>query len=246
MEYPQEHIVNQSGPDGDRTISYGDSPDQIIEIYGDLDSGSDQPTLVLLHGGYWRPTIDHKHLQSLAQKLSSLGFLVALVEYRREQGKPDQYLDDILQGVNKLNSSSFILIGHSAGGHLALLAGRKLTRCQGIIAISPVADLGLGIKENLGDGAINLYLGEKISNFSNLDPMQLSPPDCKIEIFHSDGDFIPVDIAKNYYLKKKLEGGSVNFTLVNNSDHFTLVDPRGHGFAILLQAIRAVAGNKSD
>ena len=246
MEYPQEHIVNQSGRDGDQIISYGQSPDQIIEIYGQLDSDLDQPTLVLLHGGYWRPTIDRKHLQPLAEKLSDLGFPVALIEYRREQGKADQYLEDILTGVNGLNIRSFILIGHSAGGHLALLAARKLPNCRGVIALSPVADLGLGIAENLGDGAIDLYLGEKISDYSNLDPIQLSPPDCAVEIFHSDGDFIPVNVAKNYYLKKRAEVGSINFTLVNNSDHFTLVDPRGDGFAILLQAIRALAGNNSD
>jgi acetyl esterase/lipase len=234
MEYPQDHIVNQSGPIGERVIAYGEDPDQIIEMYGE---GEKPPLLILLHGGYWRPTIDRTHLQPLAKMLAEQKFRVALLEYRRVQGKPYDYQDDIFAAIKKLGSKNSIVIGHSAGGHLALLAARKFSDLKGVISISPVADLGLGEKENLGDGAINLFLGGRVDDFADLDPIRLSPAQVKVHVIHSSGDFIPELVAKNYVEKQKSAGEDVAYTLVPEADHFTLVDPRTFGFEILLKTI---------
>jgi len=234
MEYPQDHIVNQSGPKGERIIVYGEDPDQVVELYG---KAEDAPLLILIHGGYWRPTIDRAHLQPLAKKLAENNFRVALVEYRRVQGKPYQYQDDIFMAIEKLGSKDAIVIGHSAGGHLALLAARNFPDLKGVIAISPVSDLGEGEKESLGDGAITLFLGGKVDDFTDLDPIRLPPTKVKIEVIHSDGDFIPEPIAKNYVIKQKSAGEDVTYTLIPEADHFTLVDPRTRGFEILLKTI---------
>lgn len=234
MEYPQDHIVHQNEPVGERIAHYGRDADQVIEFFGETNTGK---RLILIHGGYWRPTIDRAHLRPLAKALAERNFKVALLEYRRVQGKPSDYLSDVLAAIASLPSEDFILIGHSAGAHLALLAGRETRNCSLILALSPVADLQSGIEENLGDGAVQLYLGVEEGALQKLDPIQLSAATTMIHVMHSEHDFIPLEIAHRYYREKLAEGATIKFTLVPDADHFTLVDPRSGGLGILLQAL---------
>ena len=234
MEYPQDHIVHKREPMGERLTPYGPDADQVIEFFGESNTGKQ---LLLIHGGYWRPTIDRAHLRPLAEALAQRNFRIALLEYRRVQGRPDDYLSDVLTAIRSLPEEEMILIGHSAGAHLALLAGREVRNCSSILALSPVADLQLGIKENLGDGAIQLFLGEEKGALERLDPIRLSAAKTNIHLMHSEHDFIPLEIAHRYYREKLAEGARIKFTLVPDADHFALVDPRSAGLGILLQAL---------
>lgn len=238
VEYPQDHIVHKTEPVGDRISHYGPDENQVIEFFGEANTGK---RIVLIHGGYWRPTIDRAHLRPLAKALAERNFKIALIEYRRVQGRPSDYRDDTLDALHSLKESEMILVGHSAGGHLALLAGREMSDCSLILALSPVADLQRGKELNLGDGAIQLFLGDEQNAMEKLDPMALSAARTKIHIMHSEHDFIPLEIAERYYQKKKAEGADIKFTLVPNADHFTLVDPRSDGLETLLQALAEIA-----
>lgn len=234
VEYPQDHIVHQNEPVGEQIVKYGDNPDQVIELSGQSNQG---PLLALIHGGYWRPTIDRSHLRPLARALTDRGFRVALVEYRRVQGRPMDYLDDVIDALKKLGEEPVILMGHSAGAHLALLAGRLLRNISLILALSPVADLKSGIDHNLGDGAIQLFLGDKLEKIDDFDPIALTAAQTSIRIIHTEQDFIPEEVAKNYFQRKHLEGAAIEYTLVAGADHFSLVDPRSGKLEFLLEAI---------
>lgn len=240
MSYPPEHIVNQSGPVGGLKVKYGNDPDQVIEFYGD---GNNSCVAVLIHGGFWRPTIDRSHLQPLAKALADTGFYVALVEYRRVQGTPYQYLTDVISALSLLNNKKVILFGHSAGGQMVILAARQIDNCIGVIAASPIADLVAGELENLGDGAINLYLGGQAENFQDLDPIKLTVPKCTVEIIHSENDFIPKHVAKNYFDKYQASNANLHFTLLKEADHYTLIDPRGVGLAHLVTYLNKIQMN---
>ncbi|NDA82232.1 MAG: hypothetical protein EBY01_04130 [Actinobacteria bacterium] len=98
MEYPQDHIVHKSEPIGERITHYGPDADQVIEFFGESNTGKQ---LLLIHGGYWRPTIDRAHLRPLAEALAQRNFRIALLEYRRVQGRPDDYLSDVFLGEEK-------------------------------------------------------------------------------------------------------------------------------------------------
>jgi acetyl esterase/lipase len=234
MSYPPDHIVNQSGPAGVLKINYGMGPDEVVEFYGN----DQNPVVVfLIHGGFWRPTIDRSHLQLLSAALAEEGHYIGLIEYRRVQGQPTQYLTDILSAILKIKDKKIILFGHSAGGQLAILAAREIKNCIGVVAASPVADLVAGELENLGDGAINLYLGGKAKDFQELDPMRVSPPKCRVEIIHTENDFIPKHVAQNYYDLHKSNHENIGFTLIDNADHYTLIDPRGSGFEKLIKVL---------
>ena len=103
------------GPEPDRTISYGEAIDQIIEFYD-----GDGPLVTLIHGGYWRPNHTREHMRALAAKLANHGFKVANIEYRRDPGHPEKLFADVNAALSKL-PETIALIGFSVGGQLALI-----------------------------------------------------------------------------------------------------------------------------
>ena len=125
---------------------YGDHPRQWVEwAIGD---GFPDVLPVIVHGGYWRALRAEDH-RFLIPHLRSLGASVANIEYRL---MPDvrlgQVVADVAAALHCLSEvhprAQFLLIGHSAGAHLALSAIADLTiagRTRGIIALSGVYDL---------------------------------------------------------------------------------------------------------
>ncbi len=113
------------------------------------------PTVVLIHGGYWRARYGLKLMTGLAKDLAARGYAAWNIEYRRignpGGGWPGTFLDvaqatDYLREIAPtyaLDLKRVVPIGHSAGGHLALwLAGRPR-----IPAGDPLA--GSNLKEDL-------------------------------------------------------------------------------------------------
>ena len=122
--------------------------------------------VVFIHGGYWRARYSLDHAGILCQALAEAGFAVWNVEYRRigqpGGGWPGTF-GDALQAVRHVQSLAatfpldpqhIVLMGHSAGGHLALWAAgaHRLPAAGGfgvaeplalkaVVALAPVGDL---------------------------------------------------------------------------------------------------------
>ncbi|MFJ9849465.1 alpha/beta hydrolase family protein [Streptomyces sp. NPDC101150] len=153
----------------DRTLAYGAHPDQVVDLYGPWGGGRG-PLVVLLHGGFWRAAYDRRHLSPLAAELAGRGLPVALAEYRRvgAGGGAPQTFEDVAAAVEAVAAEAasgaaggagaghgLVLIGHSAGGHLALLAAaRPGTPVTRVLAVSPVADLARAHELGLSGGAV--------------------------------------------------------------------------------------------
>ncbi|MFJ1582583.1 alpha/beta hydrolase family protein [Streptomyces sp. NPDC088197] len=72
----------------DATASYGDHPDQVVDFYRPAPAegaptGRPAPLVALFHGGAWRAAHDRAHVSPLAAHLTTHGYAVASVEYRR-------------------------------------------------------------------------------------------------------------------------------------------------------------------
>lgn len=90
------------------------------------------PIVVTIHGGFWLNQYGLEELNPICTNLNQLGFATWNIEYRRlgelDGGFPGTY-NDVINGINfvkklaeryPIDISRVILIGHSAGGHLAL------------------------------------------------------------------------------------------------------------------------------
>jgi len=217
------------------TFSYGKSVDQVIDFY--LPVESDKPTLVLIHGGYWRPEYDRKHLAPLARKFADLGWPVALIEYRRIIGNPDAMLSDVVGAIEEVvgRNNKLILIGHSAGGHLALLAANKLS-VLGVIALAPVTDLVKTEELDLDEGAAADFLGVPASIRADLDPMRQPVLTVPTTLIHGDLDIrVPVAFARDYVAKAA--SSHIKLIELENIGHFEVIDPRHKTMELVLEQL---------
>ncbi len=92
------------------------------------------PTVVLVHGGYWRSSYDLSLQDAVAADLAARGSLVWNVDYRPSDQPWPATLTDVAAAYDHLSTGRFAdrvdparvsVVGHSAGGHLALwLASR--------------------------------------------------------------------------------------------------------------------------
>ena len=211
----------KDGPDPDRTISYGEALDQVIDFYD-----GNGPLITLIHGGYWRPAHTRVHMRALAGKLASQGFQVANIEYRRDPGDPEKLFDDVNAALEHL-TESMALIGFSVGGQLALISKSQAHK---LILLAPITDLQRTKDENLGEGAVKAFFGE--IDLNKFDP-SLKSYDQHLYILHGDADDrVPLEHSRDF---AKSKGASL--MEISGADHFAMVDPDGMAFELILHTL---------
>ena len=115
-------------------------------------SDSSVPLVVLVHGGCWLNAYDIQHTFALSSALAEAGYAVWSLEYRRsgdEGGGWPGSFDDIRQGLaftSTLNAypvdlERMVIMGHSAGGHLALLTASGNPHIEAVIGLAAITDI---------------------------------------------------------------------------------------------------------
>ena len=209
------------GPEPDQVVSYGESIDQVIDIYT-----GNGPLVTLIHGGYWKPMHNREHMRALAGKLVSHGFKVANIEYRRDPGNPQKLFDDVNAALEKL-SESVALIGFSVGGQIALVSKSAAHK---LILLAPITDLNRTKVENLGEGAVDAFFGN--IELSPFDPM-LKDYEQHLYLIHGDSDDrVPLEHSRDF---AKAKGAAL--MEISGADHFAMVDPDSLAFELVLQAL---------
>ncbi len=112
-------------------------------------TGSLKKHVVLIHGGCWSNRYSRAHIAPLAAALADEGFSVWVPEYRRVGdlggGWPGTYRD-VAAAINYIAhqvDEPLIAVGHSAGGHLALLAASDPdVALAGAVGLAAITDLG--------------------------------------------------------------------------------------------------------
>lgn len=208
-------VFDRDTPEPDQVLAYGDHADQCIDFY---EGDPAAPIIALIHGGYWSPTHDRIHLRPLARALADDGYNVGLIEYRRELGAPQQYTLDVAAAISMLSGAApVVAVGHSAGGHLALLVAAVLE--VPVLALAPVADMAAAVGANFDDGAAAKFLGEQPA--AEFDPM-LQVTLLPVTVIHGVGDtLVPVRVSRDYADRHD------NAQLVEIADiaHFEVIDP---------------------
>ncbi|HEU0042090.1 MAG TPA: alpha/beta hydrolase [Jiangellaceae bacterium] len=226
-------MLSRSGPAPDLVLTYGDAPEQVIEVWLRPARAGHRPVVALVHGGFWRPEYDRRHIRPMAGALRDAGWSVASVEYRRVPGRPDRASTDVqaaLRGLPALHppaAEGLIVVGHSAGGHLALLAGVHVPGLYGIIGLAPVASLQLAHRLDLDDGAVADFLGGGPEPRPDLDPVRSADARCPVTIVHGTDDaLVPIALAEAYVDAHP----ATRLVRLERVGHFALIDPLSPAF----------------
>lgn len=248
-------------------MAYGDHPDQVLDLRAPAAGQPPRPPIVVIHGGFWRAEYDRRHTDPLAADLAARGWPVIQVEYRRT-GAPDSSWPNTLHDLEAalaalprlapaVAAQPPLLLGHSAGGHLALWwagrhavdpaeagrsapDGRPRMAVQGVVALAPVADLAVAHQLDLDQGAVPALLGGDPTEF----PDRLSyaqpalPPAVPVTVVHGDQDEqVPVTISQRWVAAARAAGGDVGLLTLPGVEHFGLIDPLSSAWSAVLRAI---------
>jgi acetyl esterase/lipase len=237
--------------------AYGDGPDRVGELWAPDTSppASGWPVVVLLHGGYWRQRYDTSLMDPLAEDLARSGRAVWNLEYRRVRGAGGwpQTMDDVEAGLAALAGLSapldrtrVVVVGHSAGGHLALLlAGRSrpggpatgpaAPPVTAVVALAPVADLRAAHDAGLSDHAVRELLGcdpdTDPPRWTAADPLAQVGHGVPVLLVHgTDDEDVPLAQTSAYAAAARAAGDPV--TVEQGSwDHMALIDPASTAWA---------------
>jgi acetyl esterase/lipase len=252
-------------------ISYGAAPSQGIDVFLPAGKGP-HPVAILIHGGCWSnfPGAGREQVRPLAAGWARRGIAVWSIGYRRanEAGGayPNLYLD-VAMAVDRLRSEAArlgidtarsVLVGHSAGGHLALWAasrtrlpaGSPLRQAneplavRGVVSIAGVGDLaafaprlpgscGRGILERLSGGGSDAY--------ADVSPARLGLPDgvrSVVMVSAVDDQIVPLRAARDYRQALATDAASrVRLRDVANAGHFDLVTPGTPAFELVFEEV---------
>ncbi len=236
-------VLTRQGPLHDESHPYGPSHDQVIDIYLPPDAVTRKALpVVFLHGGYWRPEYDRSHARSASGALAEAGWVTALIEYRRVPGEPDRTVSDVLEAIETLTRvtefSRVIVVGHSAGGHLALIAAhRSPTSIAGVVALAPLSNLALADELNLDEGAVRAFLGAPSSTRTDLDPHLLPRPAVPVRILHGTNDsIVPIAMSRSFG-----QQWSIDVCEFPGIGHYELIDPRSRDWGDVLKHLEEIS-----
>jgi arylformamidase len=102
-------------------LSYGDTPRQVVDLFFPQ-AGETAPLAIFVHGGWWR-SLDASMFSQMARGMNARGIVVAVAGYDL---CPNVAIADIIEQIRRAcvfmwqrYSRPMLLVGHSAGGHLA-------------------------------------------------------------------------------------------------------------------------------
>ncbi|MEO6570344.1 MAG: alpha/beta hydrolase, partial [Ilumatobacteraceae bacterium] len=165
---PGSTNASTPGPAVGERIAYGADPRQFGELWMPVGVET-PPVVVLIHGGFWSTPYDLTLMDPLAEDLVARGDVVWNVEYRRlgesGGGWPGTFDDvagaidhlDVVSRTHPIDLDRVVLVGHSAGGQLALwAAGRSTLPAEAPGAgplVAPVLAIGQGPVVDLASAA---------------------------------------------------------------------------------------------
>ncbi len=233
-------VLSRTVRPAELSLRYGSEPDQVADLRLGA-AGSSRPLLVFIHGGFWKPDYDRSHAEALSCALADQGWSVLTLEYRRVPGQPDQTCEDIrtalqtLPGQINQHNGQLVLCGHSAGGHLVLWAAASVMPVAAVLALAPAADLQLAQQLDLGESAVQRFLGCEASLRTDLDPMQLPAPQARVVLLQGQQDqIVPPAVAISYCAKFP----QTRLVQINQCGHFALIDPASEAWQTVLNELQ--------
>lgn len=247
-------------------VEYGSAPSQFGHLYHPrelADTADPMPLVVLIHGGYWTTEFTLTIETAIARLIAQRGAAVWNVEYRRvgeEGGGWPGSGRDAVQALQALDGSvraalppematlvdwqSVAVVGHSAGGQLAVWATAQLgartatTRITTVIAQSAALDLVAAADRPSVQALMGRPITEIPHRYREASPVEQPPFDAHVVAIHgADDTAIPAQASRQYVETVSARGQSAELIIVPDEGHDAFVDPRS---VCTRQTIRAL------
>ena len=217
------------------------------------------PVAAVVHGGSWRAGYGKLLMRPVCRDLVRRGWAAWNVEYRRMGGGqgggwPQTFDDvaaaiDLLEGADpRLDLERLVLLGHSAGGQLALWAAGASERAprlrpRAVIAQAPVANIERGQLAQPG-GLVHALLGgapqEVPERYAAANPLRQVPLAMPALLVHGAEDrTVGVSQSRDYAAAARGAGAVVELVepVAAHRDH---VDPRSAAWAAVTARLDAL------
>jgi len=237
----QEDILALTPPKADSRFAYGNDANQFADLRAPKGKGP-FPLVVNIHGGYWRAKYDLEHAGFLCAALTAKGVATANLEYRRVGnpggGWPGTFADIragyqfLMQNARKygFDVKRVLVMGHSAGGQLALCLAAHEAAVKAVVSLAGVVDLQRAYALHLSNDAVVEFLGgtpsEVPEHYREADPMKLTVAARQWMMHGSEDDVVPVEFSRDYVKAKRAGKEHVDLVEIHGAGHFDLIDPR--------------------
>jgi acetyl esterase/lipase len=240
------------------SLPYGEGPDQIADLrVPDREPDRDRPfpVAVLVHGGFWYDPWERDLMEGLAIDLAHRGVAVWNVEYRRVGGGGGwpATAHDVAAAVDhlsplarpyRLDTGRVALVGHSAGGQLALWTASRRTadvRPRLVVALAAVTDLAVTRNHDLGGRAVAALLAtapDPQRARVDASPIARLPLGLAQLVAHAaDDPLVPVDQSRRYVITAQAAGDEVDYREFTRGGHFALITPHSPAWRTVAKAL---------
>jgi acetyl esterase/lipase len=257
-----EDILSLTPPPADARVAYGSDRNQFFDLRLPKNGKGPFPLIANIHGGFWRAKYNLEHTGHLCAALAAAGFATANLEYRRvgnEGGGWPGTFDDIRTGYRFLlqnaaqhnfDPAKILVLGHSAGGQLALCLAAHEESVTRVISLAGVVDLQRAYQLHLSNDAVVEFLhgkpNEVPDHYREADPMQLSIPQARQTLIHGAADdIVPADFSRDYVSSRQKRAANektlrqnASLIEITGAGHFDLIDPRTEAWKQVVRSVQ--------
>lgn len=263
-------VLDRPAPPASARIAYGDDPLQFADLRRPGSNEGPFPGVIAIHGGFWRNRYSLEHLGHLCAALTEQGIATWNVEYRRVGdpggGYPGTFHDIAAAatylvdhaGELGIDPQRIVVLGHSAGGHLASWLASLANvpedssihsdpiPLRGAVPLAGVLDLERCHELGLSDDAVGAFLGgppqEAPDRYAAASPIKLVPSPVPHLLVHGTFDeIVPIGMSERYQVAATRAGGLATVLTLPRADHFDVIDPTSPTWPAIIRAVGALA-----
>ncbi|KQN67683.1 esterase [Duganella sp. Leaf61] len=265
-----DNYLALSGPAPTAHVAYGAAPSQFAEFFAPAGPGP-HPVAAIVHGGCWTKQFGGiTQMRNMAGALAAQGIAVWNIEYRRYDeeggGYPGMY-QDVATAMDRLRTlapqyqldlARVVLVGHSAGGHLAQWAGSRarLPKSSPVYVADPLlvpVVISLGGLADLRNEATLIHTScdrstaqlagqpsaERPDVYVDTSPAELLPAGVRTVLIHGELDTIaPLRAGEDYARRARAAGDQAEVILLPGASHYDEVSSTSNAWHIVGAEIR--------